>query len=497
MPWKPPQKFPGAIRCPACTVLVKYPPEGPSTLPKNIDLLRLITDSENPKKPVKKSLNGSHVPFLPRSWSDEFYSTWEKYLLPDDAVEREKVSLLSVGSFSSGADDGSGFKAGCLVRIMDCLSEMEEEKIQELGLVLRAFTKQSGRICRILGLWGDLGDGILYLVSEKQKPANFLDTNLGGFEKDGVFTFAMIGMEMCEAVIALHTEGLIAGCLSYSCFQFDDFGHVYLDLNEVLLIGRTVHDVVAKVSSSGKKISDGEIGVLLKDLFKRDVFVSPEVLLLLLEQEGVEVECGSLRYLIGYSSDVWLLGYILLRILVGEVFNDMLVDYMCHIVVKASEDSESACSSVYTSLMEKVSCLLGAKFGSEHVSLQQILYKCLDSDPKNRLVVRDVWKFIRELVIKPQVDKIVKLERANYNENRGICLVVGKLCLLSQQRIETEAKDESQGNETNGAATMVNGLTEGRIKSKDLQGHLDCVTGLAVASITSLSLSLTYAVSIQ
>ena len=128
-----------------------------------------------------------------------------------------------------------------------------------------------------MGLWGDLGDGILYLASEKQKSGNFLDKNLGAFEKDGVFNFAMIGMEMCEAVIALYKEGLIAGCLGYSCFHFDDFGHVYLDLNEVLLIGRRIHDIVVKVGSNGKKIGDGEISVLLKDFLKRDVFISPEV----------------------------------------------------------------------------------------------------------------------------------------------------------------------------------------------------------------------------
>ncbi|XWS15166.1 hypothetical protein CRYUN_Cryun35bG0071100 [Craigia yunnanensis] len=278
-------------------------------------------------------------------------------------------------------------------------------------------------------------------------------------------------MEMCEAVIALHKEGLIAGCLGYSCFQFDDFGHVYLDLNEVLLIGRIIHHVAAKVGSSGKKIGDGEIGLLLKDLLKRDVFVSPEVLLELLEKEGIGVESVSSSYSIGIAR----------MILIGEVFSDLLVDYMCHMGVKASKDSESACSSVYTSLMEKVISLLGTKFGPEHLSLQQILCQCLDFDPENRSLVRDVWKFIRELVIKPQFDKIVKLDKASYDKNRGRCLVVGKLCLLSKERTETQEKDESHGNETNGATDMVNSLTEGSFKSKDLQGHLDCVTGLAVA----------------
>ncbi|XWS15165.1 hypothetical protein CRYUN_Cryun35bG0071000 [Craigia yunnanensis] len=123
-----PHKLPGAIRCPACTILVKYPPEGPTILPKNIDLVRLIPGSEDPRKPVNKSPNDSRVPFLPCSWSDEFYSYWKNYLLSDDAVERQKLSLLTVGSFSSAGEDGSGFKAGCLVRVMDCLSEMTEEE---------------------------------------------------------------------------------------------------------------------------------------------------------------------------------------------------------------------------------------------------------------------------------------------------------------------------------------------------------------------------------
>ncbi|TYH82998.1 hypothetical protein ES332_D02G101400v1 [Gossypium tomentosum] len=409
-----------------------------------------------------------------------FIPTGKATFSVDDTVERDQVSLLPVGSFSSGGEDGSLFKAGYLVRVMDCLREMKEEERGELGLVLRAFTKQNCRICRVLGLWGDLGDGVLYLASEKQKRGNFLDKNLGCFEKEGVFNFALMGMEMCEAVISLHKEGLIAGCLSFSCFQLDDFGHIYLDLIEVLLTGRGIQDVVANVGFSGKKIGDGEIRMLFKDLLKRDVFVCPEVLLKLLEKEGTGVECCSLKYPIRYSSDAWLLSCILLRIVNGDVFSDEWVEYMCHIIVKGSENSEIDCSSVYTSSMEKVSSLLGTKFGAECVSLQQILCKCLDLDPESRSLVVDVWKCIRELVIRPQFDKMVKLYGASYDENVGRCMVVGKLCLLSRERTETQEKDELQGKEANGATDMVNGLTEGRIKWKDLQGHLDCVTGLAV-----------------
>ncbi|GLT83137.1 hypothetical protein SLE2022_014460 [Rubroshorea leprosula] len=58
-----PQKFPQAIRCLACTVVVKLPPQGPSLLPKSINLLRLITASplQNLPKPVDKRSNDLQI----------------------------------------------------------------------------------------------------------------------------------------------------------------------------------------------------------------------------------------------------------------------------------------------------------------------------------------------------------------------------------------------------------------------------------------------------
>ncbi|GKV02568.1 hypothetical protein SLEP1_g14995 [Rubroshorea leprosula] len=58
-----PQKFPQAIRCPACTVVVKLPPQGLSLLPKSIDLLRLITASplQNLPKPIDKCSNDFQI----------------------------------------------------------------------------------------------------------------------------------------------------------------------------------------------------------------------------------------------------------------------------------------------------------------------------------------------------------------------------------------------------------------------------------------------------
>ncbi|GKU87756.1 hypothetical protein SLEP1_g2101 [Rubroshorea leprosula] len=496
-----PQKFPQAIRCPACTVVVKLPPQGPSLLPKNIDLLRLITASplQNPPKPVDKRSNDLHVSFLPRLWSSDFYSIWKDYVLPEHTVETEKVSAFSVGSLLCGGD--SVLKVALVVRVMDCLSGMGEEEREELSLVLRFYKKQNDRICRVLGLCGDFEDGFLYLVSERGKNSSSLD-KLGDFKEADLFSFALIAMEVCETVSVLHKEGLIAGCIGFSCFQSDEFGHFHLDLTEVLKMGRTVRKVVLDmVSSSKKRISDEDIEALLTELSKRDVFVSPEVLFEVLRKEGYDTECSGLRYSVGYGSDVWLIGCILFRLLIGEQFGVQFVDYLHHVILKASEDNGLDCSGICMSLLEKESTLLSTKFGSEFATLPLILSKSLDIDPQKRPLATDIWKCIRELVSKSQFDTMVALDGTRCEKNGGQCLVVGELCRLPKERMETLEKDDQQGAESNGLgdcdhdddahgqSKLVDGLAEGNIKSKDLQGHLDCVTGLAVGGGFLLSSS--------
>lgn len=101
-----PQRFPQTIRCPACTQLVKFPsPGGPSSLPKNIDLLRLCDNPIEPREPPRGEIcrggNESDVKekcknavnsrthqqfFLPHSWSDEFYDKWRKLILQQNAI---------------------------------------------------------------------------------------------------------------------------------------------------------------------------------------------------------------------------------------------------------------------------------------------------------------------------------------------------------------------------------------------------------------------------
>ncbi|GAV71933.1 zf-C3HC4 domain-containing protein/WD40 domain-containing protein/SecA_PP_bind domain-containing protein/SecA_SW domain-containing protein/SecA_DEAD domain-containing protein, partial [Cephalotus follicularis] len=486
---KLPQKYPHTVRCPACTQLVKYPQNGPSFLPKNIDLLRLV-NPDVVQKPHKETRNDNQVPdhhphLLPPFWSNEFYTNWKQWVLPKDAVlvdvkceggsdeglcSGQGVKLFKVGSFLNESDNDV-FKFGYLVRVFKCLSEMREEEREELGFILKVFCFRKIRFCAgVFGLWGDLESGFLYLVCERLNGSNL--ENLNGLSKDGLFSFVLMGMEICEAVINLHKEGLIAGCLGILCFKVDSFGHVYVDLGEVLVVGRKVHKIVVEAGFGERRIENKDIRLLVGDLMKSEGFASPDVMFEVLNKEGIQVECGgSCEYSVGYSADVWSLACVLLRLFIGKQFNEETVDCVLNDLEKGN-----------TSLEDKL--------GEEFVPLQRILCQCLKSDPRSRPLVTDVWKCLREMVIRPQFDNLVKLgDEAVSEESKGYCLVLGEVCRMHKEILKKRVKGESQGTEdgdlggvgeTRVDRDLIEGFSEGNVKSKDMLGHLGCITGLAV-----------------
>lgn len=508
-----PQKYPNAIRCPACNVIVKFPPQGPPSLPKNIDLLRLIPSSSkaNPQIPDKPFTNYQQVNFVPRLWSDELYSAWKDWVLPEDAVslvskskegdelcggllrETTKVSLVRVGSLS--CDDDSVFKFSYVERIMNCLSRMKKEETDELSFICRVCSKQN-RVCKTLGLWGNLEDGYLHLVCEGLNGC--LLNELRDLGEDGIFTFSIIAMEICEAMISLHKEGLIVGCLSISCFKFDDLGHLYIDLNEILEMERRICRLVGE-AGSGEGTGHGEMDLILTDLLTNEIFVSPEVLLELLQRQGIKVEGGGLKYSVGYSSDVWSLSCVLLRILVGKEFTNELVEYLPCKNVEISNESFLNVVWSNTGWMGKICSSLDYKFGRKLESVQQSLFKCLNLVPGSRPPLPDIWKCIRELIIKPQFDGMVSLNSTIWKESTSHCLFLGELSLYWQckERAERPGGHEWEGTEDDGETDfnqtgkdrmdkhLVNGLSDGTVKYKDLRGHLDCITGLAVGGMDS------------
>lgn len=529
-----PQRFSDTIRCPACTQLVKYSHlQGPSALPKNIDLLRLCLSQDCDSRKPKNQPVTNRYEFLPRFWSDQFYSFWKDWVLPNDAIlvepregedfcdvvrgrtapssstsssaiwwwmkENQIVSLVRIASVSSASD--SLFCFSYMFRIMNCLNGMGEPKRDDLGLILR-----QRHSCGVYGLWYDLDDQWMYLVGERREGGllekiSALRNGVVGGDEDGllnssledeIFCFAMMGMEICKAIIGLHSEGLVSGCLAPSCFNFDDLGCVSVDLNEMLATGRKIHMSLVGSVSGRRRIDDKEMGMLATNLIKRDAFLSPEVFIELLQMKGIELGCDRLSYSVGYNSDVWSLSCILLRLLIENPFTEFHIK---------SAKKHSGCLDVYIDCQEEVSSLLENKLGTKFVALQKILCECFNLDPKIRPCVSDVWKCIRELVIKPQFDIMVSKEGTVNEGDNFHCLLLGEFCQLPKETNkgskalnadESGKEDADQVGGLQNDKDVIEGLSRSTVKSINLQSHLDCVTGLAMGGISNLWCLLIY-----
>ena len=145
-------------------------------------------------------------------------------------------------------------------------------------------------MCKVFGLWYNTEDQSLYVVFERYggKHLNDLENGSVGRDeekmnlavKDDMPTFAIIGMELCEAASDLHSQRLILGSLSLPCFSVDHFGCLYMDFNEVMVLGRRVRKMITEVVRMKLKFDGKELDVWLKmDALKTDAFVSPEMLL--------------------------------------------------------------------------------------------------------------------------------------------------------------------------------------------------------------------------
>ncbi|KAI9072793.1 hypothetical protein K1719_045235 [Acacia pycnantha] len=527
-----PQRYSTTIRCPACTQLVKYSAQqGPSSLPKNIDLFRLCLEhpsssdvSQNSKYHSAKNGDDQHEIF-PRFWSDELYAAWKDWILPHDVVSieseppgREGLALgpLLRGRFISSASlngrvcikenqslslapiaslppfNHSKLRLSYESRIMICLEEMKEVQRQELALFLKASMKQN-RICDAYGLWSELVDGHLYLVcarhngslAEKSGELRSGFVGLAGdsLNRDGFVSFSMIGLSICEALFALHTEGLAAGYVGLSCFCFDELGGIYFNLNEALAKGRKVRlDVMDAISSGTCNIDQQE--AICEYVFKHENFISPEGLFELLPKETITLESGFSRYPVGYSSDVWSLGCVLLHAL----FGDALPQY----ALEMNEEKKGFdLLANYICWVERVDSLLEDELGSEYLLLRQTLRKCLEIDPGNRPDVAGVRKCIWDMLIKHPFDVLGNLEVAIDRNSACCCLILGDLCQFPQDpskpQRECELQDKEGGDAPNFVVDrkekpgdFVGGLSKEMTEVKDLRGHLDCITGLVV-----------------
>ncbi|KAL8237061.1 hypothetical protein R6Q59_018142 [Mikania micrantha] len=503
---KPP--FPRTIRCPACTQLVTYPhPHGPSALPKNIDLLRisssLLQSNSNPN-PVYK-LKTPTIDFIPNLWNREFFNNWKDWILPEDAISvdsiinldgfrsdgkivnskvslrcsmkiNQKVSLFKVGTFMYSDSDENRLKYSYLAKAIWVLFKLGDGALAELELILRSSLMEY-RICTACGLWYNNEDDNLYLVCDR-KQTNLLNLTISEVD---VSTFAMMGMELCETVSRLQDVELVTGCTSLSCFGIDDFGHIFIDLNEVLIVGGRVQKMCTNVSSAQNDDSKRLVSNVISEI---NAFPSPEVLVEFIQKECVDLKFPKSTWVVGYSSDLWSIACVLLRFLVGKPFVEETNDFLCSYILKLVNGNACDCEGLHMAWLDKVSCLLDSRLDSDFVTMKELLCKCLCHDPRTRPLVDDIWKCMRELIISPKFDVNVSTKRKTTNGSTSHCLLLGDLLWSSNKANKVDDKNGMMNDLKDEilvvGSDVIEGVSKNSLTCTNLKGHHDCISGLAI-----------------
>ena len=497
--------FADAIRCPACNQVVPYPVlQGPSALPKNIDLLRLCSSSLSAKNIVdSRRAEPNRVKFLPIPWNDPFWGRWKGWIIPHDAISRAEsikfatltraytselsltfrenqiVRLLAVDGHCSAPSEEDGsveFEWSYQGRVMESLNKLTEKERDELHLILSAPLRQRHGLCRVLGLWMSVEkNSPLFLVSEEfQFDLSVLQDGdkMGIINSDDVFGFAKPSLDLCEGIVGLHSQGVACGFLTLSCFRFDSYGHLSLDLSEVL------------VESKRVKMGDAEA------MKRSQYFLSPELRKWLL-REDVCPDCG-----VGYGSDVWSLACILVLLLVG---------YRDHCTLW--DDSNELSRDLYDIWLEKLTATLRCSLkGTRFELLMPILESCFNYDPESRPGVHDLWRSVMNLSFRSKYNvpdgpemqpaenllcclAFTELHRIPVKE--GIILEEAKTMEVNPSGFSVPSSSEHDVNhfqkekDNQYFGTSFNG---GKLKSVSLKGHQDCITGLAEGGNHSPSL---------
>ncbi|XP_008783321.3 uncharacterized protein LOC103702608 [Phoenix dactylifera] len=538
----PRPNLPDAVRCPACTQLVPLPRSpGPSALPKNLDLLRLSSSSSSSSpSPIPKSKHSPDpdasppLDFFPLPWTQSLLPAWKHFILPQDALsllslgaatttdistatistplgrpwcsrQNQRVSLFPIDtspflSSLSSTESSQWFRLSYTVRVLEALYQLGDGVRDELGLLVDASIRHQRGLCKVFGLWmgGEQEKSRLCLVCER------FGRNLADVLRDGkrfsgggvdggnlLHSFGMVSMELCEVVMDLHSQGLVAGCLAPSCFCFDDFGHGLFDVNQVLLSGRRIRENASAMSS--RKGCDGP------NLVESTAFLSPEVFVSLFGKD-VANDSG-FDSSVGYGTDVWSLACILVMILLGNAnLAAELVESLSGIL---AEGSCKKFAEVYDVWKEKVVSKLEALLmETKFEPLLQILTSCLNYEPESRPQVIDIWHCICSLFTKTCADDLAASDVLVAKENVLCCLVLGSICSLRHKEAdsilpsqgndnisrdnpyedmlgsnESNADHLQQGKDDN---NLVKGLHGGGLRSVALQDHRDCVTGLAI-----------------
>ncbi|XP_057814048.2 uncharacterized protein LOC131027971 isoform X2 [Cryptomeria japonica] len=429
------------IRCPECTQWVKLPLQGPSGLPKNIELLRLI-QALQPKQERGKSKPKAHLSsnfknteFKPPKFNGGLdphgpCTDWANWIIPEDAIRLETAveednELLLIGFLTVGPNlkkqliglmpIGPHVTTSCSPpspktikgnsyseRITGFLHSLVKPERLELQ-ILMTHSLLNRKVCRVFGFWMSC-EGIVYLVCEKlqrvktisiHSALSELRSSTSGFSPtfDEVLNnLSKRAAEICEVVVSLHSQEMVCGCLAPECFEFDEFGHPLFSLNRALLLRTTVRELIRNAVSGGAQSSKtGDVQITASNAFW--MYLSPEVLSILYqsEQGRISNEIQERTTHISLKADVWSFGCFLLMLLIGESpFKDLsFSEFFSAITIERIK--------IDAWLDDKL--LLEPMFSSVDVSLRtqfehfkHIICKCFEYEPENRPDAHDLWR---------------------------------------------------------------------------------------------------------
>ncbi|XP_064993393.1 uncharacterized protein LOC135629639 isoform X3 [Musa acuminata AAA Group] len=524
--------LPDAVRCPACNQVVPFPRSlGYDALPKNIDLLRLISSSSShPLFPSSasdaKSKPSSALQFSPLSGDQRLlYSTWKYTILPPDAISpvpaegttaellvatmssplggpwfsstNQLVSLLPIVTASSSSKEPGWFRLSYTASVVEAMHELGDRVRDELRFLAEATWKERRGLCRVYGFWmnPEKERSNLYLVSESfdrtlsdvlKKKRKLI---LSGGSVENFLAFGKTSLDLCEAVMGLHSQGIICGCLMPSCICFDESGHCLIDLNKVLLTGRQIWQAVSSCAPNGGGDNYGEA--------ENQVFISPEVLLQVYDEDASN--CG-FKGALGYGSDVWSLACILVILVTGDELpaTQVLNGWFCVFDKGKHENFVESYDAWKVIVVSKLEMFL---LGTQFEPLLHILTSCLSYEVQNRPQVYDIWHCIQRPFVENFLYDLHPWDGLVAKDTFLCCLVLGNLFSLHKNSPNVSPREVNSSvsknvsdvamigrNVSDGEhlqqekidGDFVKGLYGGHLKSVSLQGHKDCVTGLAI-----------------
>lgn len=394
-----------------------------------------------------------------------------------------KVSFFKIGV---SPKDPESFRLSYSARLMDFLSKLRDETRTRLGFLIKASWRHRRGISRILGVWMDSDReeeeaSSVFLVSERLQRGTMAAEN---GEQLGTL---IAGMELCEGLMGLHSDGIACGCLGDSCFGFDEFGHCVVDLDGVLKTGERIQ--------KGLRMKKG------LDLDELGAFVAPEVLVQMPDRNCSSGDAfdGS----IACAADVWSLSCTLIAF-----FGGSLLEGYSSLLLRVTDDNfVQLFVSWYEAWSEQVSSKLEALLHEKkYEALLGMIKLCLSFHPEDRPHVSDIWHCIKDLFnglhVNDQASSYTEILVAK--DKSSHCLVLRELfvgsegdagLLLAQDSSGIlEAVSASEGllaskrncneehlpQENANGEHLVERLHGGGAKSISLHGHNDSVTGLAI-----------------